>query len=81
METTVKVCEQSQELIAVLKKFNEAYDMFYAYMDKQYGKDRGTEFSFEEDFYNRWCDVTSIVDDCLCKAMIWELRESKFESI
>lgn len=55
--------------------------MFVDYLDKHHGKDRGTGLSFEEDFYNKWCDVTSIVDDCLCKAMIWELRESKFESI
>lgn len=81
METTVKVCEQSQELIAILQKFNECYDMFCAYMDKHYGENRGRSCSFEEDFYDKWCDVTSIVDDCLCKSMIGELRETRFASI
>lgn len=81
METTVKVCEQSQELIAILKKHNETYNMFVDYLDKHYGKNRGTELSFEEDFYDKWCGMTSVVEDCLGKIMIGELRDSDFKSI
>ena len=81
METTIKVCEESRDLIAILKQFNIAYDMFGEYMEKYYGKDRGASCEFGTDFYSKWCSVTSIVEDCLTKTMICNLRETHFSTI
>ncbi len=82
MKPTVTVCERSQELIAILKKFSEAYSMFADYMTKHYGEHRNrNEYTFEDDFYDKWCDVTDIVEKQLCDAMLHELRETKFTSI
>lgn len=80
METTIKVSEESADLIAILKQFNIAYDMFVEYLDKHYGKKRGKDEN-EERFYDTWCDVTSVVEKYLSQAMFWELRESHFTSI
>lgn len=81
METTVRVCSQSKDLIEILKLFDKAYAMVSDYMDKYYGEKRGVESPFENDFYNRWCEVTSVVDSELTRSMLWELRESHFSSI
>ncbi len=80
METTIKVGEQSRDLIDILQQLNVAYDMFKSYLDKHYGLQRGYNEG-ETKFYNAWCDVTHIVERFLCEEMLWELRESKFTSI
>lgn len=80
METTVKVCEESAALIAILRQFNVAYDMFGEYMDKYYGKNRSKNED-EGKFYDTWCDVTGVVEKLLSQTMFWELRETNFSSI
>lgn len=80
METTVKVGEQSKDLIEILKQFNIAYNMFMMYMNRYYGE-KHQERKSEDEFYDKWCEVTSVVEDHLCKAMLWELRETDFTSI
>ena len=81
METTVKVCESSMELIAILRQFNIAYEMFQTYIEKHYGGAKGPHEKAENEFYDRWCDVTSVVEKFLCDSMLYELRETKFTSI
>ena len=77
----INVGESSQELIAILKQFNVAYNLFVAYMNKHYGINRGNQCEFEEEFYDKWCDVTSVVDNLLSENMLFEMRETNFTSI
>ena len=81
METTVKVGEESKDLIAILKTLDEAYNAFDKYIDKYFGKDNTSIRSTEDDFYSKWCGVKGVVEDCLSQAMIQNLRDSNFGSI
>ena len=80
METMIKVCEQSQDLLEILRQFDKAYNMFVEHMDKYYGENRGSN-ELEDKFYDRWCHVTSVVEEYLWSSMIYALRETHFTSI
>lgn len=81
METTVKVGDESKDLISILKILNEAYDAFDKYLDKYFGKDNASIRPIENDFFNKWCDVMGVVEDCLSGVMIQNLRDTEFGSI
>lgn len=81
METTIKVGEQSRDLIDILEQFNIGYDMFQTYMEKYYTDAERLEMKVDEDFYHSWCKMINVVEDHLSKIMIYELTESHFTSI
>lgn len=81
MESTVKVSEESKDLIVILKTLNEAYDAFGEYIDKYFGKDNTSIRPIGDDFYSKWCEVVGVVENCLSSAMIQNLRDTNFGSI
>lgn len=81
MESTVKVSEESKDLIEILKVFNKAYNMFFEYGEKYYGRENKGYAEESDHFCSKWCDVTNVVEKFLANAMIAELRETNFTSI